>query len=281
MSLGVFLAILFAAALHASWNAIIKGGTDKTLAMGALVLGHIPIALAALPFVPMPNAAAWPYIIAGASLHMGYQLFLIQSYRLGDLTQVYPIARGVAPLIVSFVSLVFLGVVLSNLQVIAVACIAAGIIGLGLLRGATGVRDTRAVLFALGTGVFIAAYSIVDGLGARVNGSALSYYAWLSVFNGAAMAAYLVWTMPGSVRAIPSQAKLHFFVGGGASFLAYAIVTWAFTQAPIALVTALRETSIVFALLVGVIWLGERLNLLKLCATLAAVFGAVLLRLAA
>lgn len=280
MSLGVFLAILFAAALHATWNAIVKGGADKTLAMGAVILGHIPIALLMLPFVPLPSVETWPYLAAGIALHMGYQLFLIQSYRFGDLTQVYPIARGVAPLIVAFVSLTFLGVVLSSLQLVAVACIAAGIIGLGLLRNAGGVRNPRAVFFALGTGVFIASYSLVDGLGARVNGSSTSYYAWLSVFNGAAMIIYLMWAAPGTVRAIPERGKLLFFVGGGASFLAYTIVTWAFTQAPIALVTALRETSIIFALLIGVVWLGERLTLGKLCASLAAVFGAVLLRLA-
>ncbi|MEL6689550.1 MAG: hypothetical protein AAFP28_04460 [Pseudomonadota bacterium] len=117
MSLGVFLAILFAAALHASWNAIVKGGADKTLAMGAVVLGHVPIALIAIFFVPFPSAETWPYIAAGVALHMGYQLFLIQSYRHGDLTQVYPIARGVAPLIVTVISLLVLGVALSGWQV--------------------------------------------------------------------------------------------------------------------------------------------------------------------
>ncbi|MCH2078438.1 MAG: DMT family transporter [Rhodobacteraceae bacterium] len=280
MSLGVFLTILFAAALHASWNAIVKSGADKTLAMGAVVLGHIPIAVIAVFFVPFPSGETWPYIAAGVALHMGYQLFLIQSYKHGDLTQVYPIARGVAPLIVTVVSLLALGVALSSLQVAAVACIAVGIISLGLLRSSNGVRNPRAVFYALGTGVFIASYSLVDGMGARVGGSSVAYYSWLSIINGAAMTAYMACAAPGTIRAIPRDGKVLFFVGGGVSFLAYAIVTWAFTQAPIALVTALRETSIIIALFIGVIWLGERLTPGKIAATIAAVFGAVLLQLA-
>ncbi|MEL6689549.1 MAG: DMT family transporter [Pseudomonadota bacterium] len=141
-------------------------------------------------------------------------------------------------------------------------------------------RNPKAVFFALGTGVFIASYSLIDGTGARVGRSSVAYYSWLSVINGVTMSAYMMWAAPGTIRAIGREGKVLFFVGGGVSYLAYAIVTWAFTQAPIALVTALRETSIIIALFIGVIWLGERLTPGKIAATIAAVFGAVLLRLA-
>ena len=120
MSIFVFLTVIGAALLHASWNALIKGGADKRVSMGAMVLGHLPIALIAMVFVPLPHLESWPYIIAGIVLHMGYQLFLLQSYKIGDLTQVYPIARGSAPLLVTLFSVFVLGVALTSLQLTAV-----------------------------------------------------------------------------------------------------------------------------------------------------------------
>lgn len=280
MTTPVFLAVLCAALLHASWNALLKSGADKTLAMGAVILGHVPIALVLIPFVPLPSPESLPYLAAGVALHFGYQIFLLNSYRLGDLTQVYPIARGIAPLIVALVSVGLLGVVMSGPEKLAIAVIAVGIMSLSLVRRSDGERNLVAVVLALGTGGFIAGYSLVDGLGARLAGTALGYYAWLSIFNGAAMVGYLAWRAPGTLSAIPRRGKLSFFMGGCASFLAYAIVIWAFTQAPIALVTALRETSIVFALLIGVFFLRERLDLLKVFSTAATLTGAILLRFA-
>ncbi|MEM6727153.1 MAG: DMT family transporter [Pseudomonadota bacterium] len=280
MTTPVFLAVLCAALLHASWNALLKSGADKTLAMGAVILGHVPIALVLIPFVPLPSPESLPYLAAGVALHFGYQIFLLNSYRLGDLTQVYPIARGIAPLIVALVSVGLLGVVMSGPEKLAIAVIAVGIMSLSLVRRSDGERNLVAVVLALGTGGFIAGYSLVDGLGARLAGTALGYYAWLSIFNGAAMVGYLAWRAPGTLSAIPRCGKLSFFMGGCASFLAYAIVIWAFTQAPIALVTALRETSIVFALLIGVFFLRERLDLLKVFSTAATLTGAILLRFA-
>lgn len=276
----VFLAVIGAAVLHATWNALVKSGDDKTLSMAAIVIGHIPLAMLALPFVPLPASESLPYLFTGMLLHFGYQMFLLKSYQIGDLTQVYPIARGSAPLIVALVSVVFLGVQLNALEVVAILIIGTGIISLTLVRRSDGVQNWNAAAVALITGGFIASYSLVDGLGARLAGTSLGFYCWLSIGNAFLMSAYLALRSPKTLRALPQQGKLMLFLGGGASFVAYAIVTWAFTQAPIALVTALRETSIVFALLIGVFFLKEPLSLLKVFSTMTTLLGAILLRFA-
>ncbi|MEX1234331.1 MAG: DMT family transporter [Roseovarius sp.] len=280
MSLTVFLAVIGAALLHAIWNAAVKGGRDKTLAMGAVVVGHVPFALVAIIIAPMPDAAALPWMAGGLALHMGYQLFLMRAYETGDLSQVYPIARGSAPLIVAVVSVTALGVHLSRAELLAIAIIALGIISLAAVRRADGLRNGSAAGLALVTGMFIAAYSLVDGYGARIAGTALGFYAWVALVNSLLMALYLAARHPGTLRRMAGPGRVIFVLGGGGSFVAYALVTWAFTQAPIALVTALRETSVVFALLIGVFFLKERLDLAKVLATAGMLAGAVLLRFA-
>lgn len=278
MSATVFIAVIGAALLHAAWNALVKSGLDKKVSMGAVVLGHFPIALMALPFVPTPAVECLPYLAGGIVLHVGYQLFLMKSYETGDLTQVYPIARGSAPLMVALFSVTVLGIDLEPLQMLAILIIGCGIISLALVRRADGMHNRNAALLALTTGLFIASYSLVDGLGARIAGTSLGFYSWLSIGNCIIMAVYLRRRSPGTLRAIASRGRGVFVLGGGASFLAYALVTWAFTQAPIALVTALRETSIVFALLIGVFFLKERLDLVKVFSTLTTLLGVILLR---
>lgn len=276
----VFLAVLSAAVLHATWNALVKGSADKTASMGAVVLGHVPFAVLAALYAPSPDPASLPYMLIGIALHFGYQVFLLHSYRLGDLSHVYPIARGSAPLIVALVSVSVMGVPLNGAEAFGILLIAVGIISLGLTRRADGLGQGRASVLALITGLFIASYSLVDGLGARVAGTSLGFYSWLAIGNGLLMAAYLTLRSPASFRAIASGSRSVFAIGGSASFLAYALVTWAFTQAPIALVTALRETSVIFALLIGVVFLRESINLGKLVCTFLSLLGAVLLRFA-
>ncbi|SHJ47809.1 EamA-like transporter family protein [Shimia gijangensis] len=280
MSTTVFFAVIGAAILHASWNALVKGGADKYVGIAAVAIGHVPFAVVALMFVPTPAAESFGYLAAGILLHVGYQLFLLQSYKVGDLTQVYPIARGSAPLIVALVSVTVLGVVLVPMEIAAILIIGVGILSLSLTRHADGMRNNKAALFALGTGVFIASYSLIDGIGARLAGTSVGYYAWLSIGNAAIMVVYFLILRPVTLTDMARHGRKVFFIGGGASFVAYALVTWAFTQAPIALVTALRETSIVFALLIGVFFLKERLNLAKLLSTFVTLLGAALLRFA-
>lgn len=280
MSTTVFLAVLGAALLHAAWNALVKGGRDKHLAMAAVVLGHAPFACLALLFVPAPDMASLPYLIGGVVLHVGYQFFLLGSYRAGDLTQVYPLARGSAPLIVAIVSVLLLGVQLHRMEILAVCIIGAGIISLGLVRREDGLRNMRAAVLALGAGCFIAGYSLVDGLGARMAGTALGFYGWLAIGNAVVFCLVLSLRNRDVPRRVLSEGKKLMLAGGGASFAAYSLVVWSFTQAPIALVTALRETSIIFALLIGVFFLKERLDLAKVASVMATLTGAVLIRIA-
>ena len=274
----VFFAVLTAALLHAVWNALVKGGADKRLNMAGVVIGHLPIAVPMLAFVPAPDPASYPYLFAGIALHFGYQWFLLGSYKIGDLTQVYPIARGVAPLLVAAVSMLVLGVDLSGMEILSIVTIAAGILSISLVRGADGLRNGRATAMALTTGCFIASYSLVDGMGARVAGTALGYYAWLGIANSVVFIIFMAATTPQVLRDLPTKGLKVFLVGGAASFVAYSLVMWAFTQSPIALVTALRETSIIFALLIGVLLMGERLSLGKVVSTMITLLGVILLR---
>ena len=280
MTATVFIAVIGAAALHAAWNALVKGGTDKLMSLTAVILGHVPFAVIAIAVSPPLDLAALPYIAAGVGLHFGYQVFLLYAYAEGDLTQVYPIARGSAPLIVAVVSITVLGVSLRPTELIAVFIIGVGIVSIALARRADGLRNRRAAMFALITGCFIASYSMVDGIGARAAGTALGYFGWLAICNSLVLGIAVAIRAPQTYRSLWLEGRGLFWIGGGASFAAYAIVTWAFTQAPIALVTALRETSIVFALLIGVFFLKERLDLMKVLSTMTVLVGAALLRLA-
>lgn len=280
MTTGVFLVVIAAALLHATWNALLKSGADKFVGMSAVMLGQAPLAVLAALICPLPAADSLPYLLAGIALHIGYQIFLTLAYRIGDLSQVYPIARGVAPLIVAGVSVGMLGVVLHLPEIIGVATIGIGIISLALVRKEGGERNPAAASLALVTGCFIAAYSLVDGLGARVSGSPVGFYGWLAIGSTLGFTGSMLLWRPRVVREALRTQKLRGLMGGSASFIAFALVIWAFTQAPIALVTALRETSIVFALLIGVFFLKEPLDLAKLLSTALTLAGAALLRFA-
>lgn len=282
MSPIVFVAVLSAALLHAVWNALVKSGFDKHMSMTGVVIGHVPIALLLLPFVPVPGAAAWPWLLTSVVLHLGYQLFLIAGYRAGDLTQVYPIARGTAPLLVATISVAFLGVSLSSSELLAILLIGAGIISLALVRRSDGSRNPRAVTMALATAMFIASYSLVDGTGARIAGTAPGYWTWAALINAVLFCCWTALTKPGLITALARDRRLAAsgFLGGTASYAAYGLVIWAFLHAPIPLVTALRETSIIFALLIGVGVLHEKLDLAKVLATMMTLTGAALLRFA-
>ena len=273
------IVVLIAALLHASWNFLVKKTVDKHMSMSAVVFGHAPFAVLALLVSPSPTIDSLPYMVIGALLHTGYQLFLLNSYRFGDLSQVYPLARGVAPLIVTLVSLVFLGVPLTRMECGSILIIGAGIMSLVLLRHNDGMLNRRAAYLSIATGGFIAAYSLIDGLGARKAGTAVGFYGGLSFINAIIFAAFMRFTRPGSAKKVVTGYWRLALFGGGASFTAYALVIWAFTQAPIAMVTALRETSIIFALLLGVFVLKERFDIMKLLATVLTIIGVVMLRI--
>ena len=281
MTWTVFFAVLLAALLHATWNSLVKGSQDKYVGMLLIALGHVPPGVIFVFFAPLPGMDVLPWLAASLALHLGYQLFLAASYRVGDLTTVYPIARGSAPLFVTMVSLTVLDVNLSWAQVGSVGLLILGLLLLSYDRLGANKRQWTVVTLALVTGGFIASYSLVDGLGARKMGYALAYWGWVAIGNGVLMTLWMLLFQPSSmakVRLNP-QNLTTLFLGGGASYLAYGIVTWAFTQAPIAVITALRETSVIFALLIGLMFLGERSTPLKIAACLMTVFGVVLLRI--
>lgn len=257
---------------------MVKSTGDKVVSMTAVTIGHAPLALLAMPFVPIPAPKSWPMLAVSVVVHTLYQLSLIQAYRLGDFTQVYPIARGSGPAIVTVVSLFSLGVVLPTSQILAIGLIVTGIFCLSLVRQADGLRNPKAVGAALLTGCCIAAYSLLDGLGARAAGTAFGYIAWMTAINALTFAIIIGIARPSALKKVFTEGQKTLWLGGSASVLAYVLVVWAMTQAPIALVTALRETSTIFALFIGVLFLRERITGGKILATLLTATGVLLLR---
>lgn len=278
MDLHVFFIVLLAALCHATWNAFIKVDGDRLVFMAVMLAASGIGALSITPFLPLPAPESWPYIALSVLIHQGYTIFLLLAYRYGDLSHVYPLARGSAPLIVAFLSLTLIGEKLTGSALLAIFMMGAGIMSLSFTRGAQGLRNPWAVFFALGTGLFIAGYTVTDGAGARLAGNAHSYPAWMLGLEGIPFVAFVLWKRKSSalpqIRRIWKPAVLM----GLISLAAYWTVIWAMTVAPIALVAALRETSIIFAVLFGVLFLKERLSLARLVATFAALAGALLLK---
>lgn len=278
MSGSVFVLVLAAAILHASWNSLVKVNTDRLTLMAVITAGQALLALPGIGFVEWPAPASWPYLAASVVLHTGYFLFLVMAYRYGDLSHVYPLARGSAPLLVAIASAAFAGEVLSGQSLVAVLLVSAGVMSLALARGASGASDARAVLFALGTGGFIAAYTVVDALGARLAGSPHGYAFWLFALHALPMAVLVAARRRGRLFADLRGVWKTGLAAGFVSFLAYWIVIWAMTRAPMALVSAVRETGMVFAVLFGVFVLKERLDLARVASACVTLGGAILLR---
>ena len=278
MSFHVFLVIIVAAFLHAIWNAMVKYEKDKYLAVGAIVLGHVPASIVIIFLTPLPSVESIPYIIISAFLHVGYEWNLLSAYRFGDFTKVYPIARGTGPTLVTIISLIFLGVVLSNFETLGILIICLGIFVLAF-QDIDVLKNRKAVLYAFLTGFFIMSYSVIDGYGARASFSPLSYIGWSFILNAAIFPILLIYKNKAiTILKIAKEGKKIFFIGGTISYMVYAIVVWSFTQAPIPLVVALRETSIIFVLLIGFFVLKEKFTLLKTAAVLTIFFGVVLLK---
>lgn len=276
----VFLAVLFAALCHAGWNALIKVGLEPLGTTTLIAIGSAVVGIVVLPFVGMPDASAWPWVVVSAVIHLGYFAALIESYRTGDLGHVYPIARGAAPLMTAAASLVFVGEQLSVGSWIGIAALAAGV----LLLSARGGRelthiDRRAVGFAFMTALTICAYSVVDGVGARASHNPQSYVLWLLIGNALLLVPYALWRDRAGVAAAIGRFWLRGLAGGGLQTLSYGIALWAMTLAPIAIVATLRETSVLFGAVIAVVVLKEPLRLARIGAALLILFGLVLLRL--
>lgn len=280
METPVFLLVITAAALHAGWNALLKIGLDRFLTAALIQIAAGVVALAVLPFVDPPKLAAWPWIGLSALLHIGYNSYLARAYQHGDLGQVYPLARGSSPLLVAGLSVVLLEDRLSAGELLGLLVLVSGI-WLMAVRGGRGAARVNGSLLgcALMTALFIAGYTLADATGARRNGDALTYSMWLFAVNA------LVMTMVVALTRGPRtflQLGPHWrggLAGGAMSLTAYSIAIWAMTQAPVALVSALRETSVLFALLIGALVLKEPMPPIRLLACGVIALGVVLLRL--
>ncbi|MCL4768559.1 MAG: EamA family transporter [Hyphomicrobiaceae bacterium] len=276
----VFFAVLAAAAFHAGWNALLKVKLEPltTISLISAACGVVVLPLAFL--VELPEPAAWPFIGMSLSLHLVYYVALAEAYRFGDLSQVYPIARGTAPLITAIGANIWLGEPLGLTGWLGVMLLAAGIMALSLRRRGGGLDafHGRSVAFALLTALTIAAYTLVDGTGARIGASPAPYIVWLFLLDGVMMVAFGLIRMPAAMIQGAKSSWRIVLAGGVLSSTAYAIALWAMTVAPIALVAALRETSVLFAALIGIVFLREPVYALRIVAGCVVVAGIALLR---
>ncbi|MER5962028.1 DMT family transporter [Streptomyces sp. NPDC002057] len=271
----VTVAVLIAAVTHASWNAIAHAIKDQLLSFTLISGGGALIGLVAAVFVPLPAAEAWPYLVVSALLHVGYMALLMRSFTLGDFGQMYPIARGTAPLIVTALAAVFVDEVPDGWQLLGVAVACAGLTGLAVwgIRG-KGTRPHWPALLAAGaTGLSIALYTVVDGVGVRASGTALGYIAWLMVLEGLAIPAYALWTRRAALLPQLRPYAARGLLGAALSVSAYALVLWAQTKAPLAPIAALRESSIIVGAAIGALFFKERFGTPRIAAAGLMVAG--------
>ena len=278
MEQNVFLLVIFAAILHAVWNGMVKSYKDKVISVSAIVFGHVPIAILIMLFLPLPKLESVPYIILSAIVHQGYQYNLISAYKIGDLTKVYPIARGTGPIVATIISIIFLGLLITEFQTLSIFLICFGIIVLGIFSESS-IKNNKIVIYSLSTGLFIGLYSLLDGYGARISQSPLSFLGWSFILNAMLFPFGLKYMGYTNIFSrVLKEAKIIFWVGGTLSYIVYGIVVWSFTKAPIPLVAALRESSIVFSIFIGYFFLKEKINLIKILSILAIFTGVVFLK---
>lgn len=270
--------VLFGAFLHASWNAMVKSSEDKALDAALIHFIGSLITLPLLAWVGCPPAEAWPYIVASIVIHIAYYFALTGAYRHGDLGLTYPLMRGTAPLLVALSATLTVGEHLSPLAWAGVLGVSCGVLALGLTQHA--MDSPRAVAFALSNAVIIAIYTVVDALGARLSGDAFQYVVTLFVLDGWPFGLWVFLRRGRRVVWPYAKARWPVATGGAiASFGSYGIALWAMTRAPVATVAALRETSVLFAALLGMRYLKEVFTVQRAVGTAAIVGGVMALRL--
>jgi drug/metabolite transporter (DMT)-like permease len=269
----VTAAVLLAAVTHASWNAIAHRITDKLVGFTLIAGGGSLIGLAMMPFAPVPAARAWPYLIVSAVIHLAYYALLMKSFRLGDFGQAYPIARGTAPLVVALLAAVFAHEVPDGWAAAGIALSCAGLTGVALW----GLRGSRphwaAIGAALATGLTIAAYTVVDGLGVRASGASLGYIAWLMAVEGLAIPAYALHRWRGQFVPVLRPFAAVGLLGAALSVSAYGLVLWAQTRAELAPIAALRESSVIVGAAIGAVFFKERFGAPRIAAAGLLVLG--------
>jgi drug/metabolite transporter (DMT)-like permease len=272
--------VLLAALLHASWNAIVKSGADKLLSAVMITSVAGLIAALLLPLLRPPAAASWPYIAGSVSLQTIYYALLAAAYRRADMSHAYPIMRGAAPLIVAALSAWVIGETVSHAEWLGIALICGGVLGLAVHAPVQSTRHRSATAFALANACVIATYTMIDGLGVRHSGAPAAYTLWVFLLTGIEM---LLWISIRRRREFIAYLRgnwLQGIAGGSGTLLSYTLVLWAMTIAPVALVAALRETSILFVTVISAAVLKERVTLLRLACIGLIIAGAMALRLA-
>jgi drug/metabolite transporter (DMT)-like permease len=268
--------VLGSAVLHATWNAILRSGADRLWSMTVMCAMCALVALPVALIAPMPAPASWPYMAGSAALQIVYALFLVRAYRYGQLAHVYPIARGAAPLLVTLGAAVVAGEQLAPLSLLGVVLVSWGIVAIAFGKGRT---DAVSSLMALATGGFIASYMVTDGVGVRLSGHAIGYAAWQAILDGLPMPLVYLAIRRRWPAIAPNLELGKMAVGALISVTAYGVVVWAMSLSPMGQVSALRETSILFAALIGAVFLKERLTAQRLAGAAMIAGGAVALSL--
>lgn len=279
LTFGITLAVIGAGFLHAGWNALLKGapGRDPMLDTASVVAGSSVWALLALPFVPLPDPAAWKFIAGSTVIHFGYYIALAHAYRFGDLSFAYPLMRGTAPLLVAVLGIAVLHELPSPHALLGILLICTGIVSIAFVRRE---RHSRAAAgWAFTNACVIAAYTLVDGSGARASGNPIAYVTWLITIEGLPFIAWILWRGGAPAARYLTRGWRRALLGGAASLAAYGIVLFAMTRAPVAAVAALRETSVLFAALIGALWLKEGFGAMRLAGAASVVVGVAALKL--
>ncbi|MEN8198264.1 MAG: DMT family transporter [Pseudomonadota bacterium] len=272
--------VLLAALLHASWNALVKAGNDRLVVLTIANGIGVVISLLIAPFVPLPLAASWPYLVASVALHTGYYFFLIRAYRVGDLSHVYPLARGLSPMLVALLAALFANEIPPPWGMVGIVLACAGIASLAFDAGPPWRGDRRPLAYAVGTAIFIAAYTLADGMGVRRAGHALAYIVWLMIIDGIPIICFTAYLRRRQLVAALGGNWRAGCTSGVLQFGAYALVIWAMSLGAMASVSALRETSVIFAAFIGAFVLKERVGSRRIAAAILVALGIVLMRIA-
>lgn len=274
MELWTGLLVLGAAVIHASWNAVVKNAADSLVMQAGIIAVSASIALPFALALPFPGPETWGYILAGVTVHGFYFAFLVKAYEIGDFGHVYPVARGTGPMIVAIVAALFLGEALTLAQYAGVALVSLGILSLALT--APGVGGARALRYALAVGLTIATYTVIDGLGARSGEEPFPFIAWLLMLSAVPIGALALWRRGFATAIAVARAQLlQVLAAGTVCGLGYTIILWAYSKDALATVAALRETSVIFAALIGAVLFGEPFGKRRILAASIVAAGVI------
>jgi len=272
----IIIMILFAAVLHAGWNTLVKISGDRLSIMAMLTLAGAFVSMLALPFVEAPNPAIWPILALSIVVHTAYNLVLPIAYEHGDLGQVYPIARGSAPILVTIGAIIFIGEYVSPLAMVGIVALSVGVMSLALDKTSSGAVNKKATLLALATGVSIATYTVIDGIGARSAGSVLGFAAWLTIGDGILTFLIALAIKKKALLKVAKERTGSIILGGIMQVFAYWIIIWALAIAPMGMVSAIRETSVLLAALISVFLLKEGFGAWRFVSAMLVTLGLML-----